>query len=78
MEWAVFDGTPDETIDEIDQEWAMAKRQEFFYRKMFHLSKKEMAEEPLEDFYLNLKIHGLEVRREIQDQKIAEAKSRRK
>jgi hypothetical protein len=54
-----MDGTPDETIDEDDQDWAMNKLQEFVYRKMFHLTKRQMAEEPLEDIVINLKLNHI-------------------
>jgi hypothetical protein len=63
----VFDGTRDESIDEEDQIWAMSKLEEFSYRKIFHLSKRQMAEEPLEDVVINLKLAQLTNRKTQMD-----------
>ncbi len=55
----MFDGTPDETIDEDDQMWAISRLEEYVYRTHFHLTKKEMLEESLEDIRSNMEIMRL-------------------
>ena len=55
----MFDGTPDETIDEDDQMWAISRIEEYVYRTHFHLTKKEMLEEPLEDIRSNMELMRL-------------------
>jgi hypothetical protein len=44
-------GLPDKPSDE--QKWAINKVREYHYRKLFGLSKAQMAREPLEDVYIN-------------------------
>lgn len=55
----MFDGTPDETIEEDDQMWAVSRVEEYIYRSHFHISKKQMAEESLEDIRANMEIMRL-------------------
>lgn len=74
--WAVFDGDPDDSIDTDLQMWAMLKYQEFAYRKYFHLSKKQMDEEPIDDFAANLELMRLIEKKSESDQALLEEKSR--
>lgn len=76
LKWAVFDGTPDETIDEDLQMWALHALQEFWYRREFHLTKEQMAEEPLEDIAINSKIIYLINIKQEQESKIAEQRAK--
>jgi len=39
--------------------WGINRIREYQYRKLFHLSKKQMMEEPLEDFNINITIEDL-------------------
>jgi len=50
---------------------------EFFYRKEFNLSYKELLEEPMEKFQINLEIMRLRNLREKMEMQEIEKKSRR-
>lgn len=71
-----MDGTPDESIPEEDQLWALNAYREYRYRKMFGLSKREMAEEPLEDMIINEKLSQIVAKKQSIDHAMIEKKSR--
>lgn len=53
----------------------MLAYQEFAYRRMFGLSKREMAEEPMEDVMTNFKIQELISKKERAERAIVERKA---
>ena len=55
----------------------MLAYQEYAYRKMFGLSKREMAEEPMEDVMVNFKLEELLAKKQRADRAIVEEKVRR-
>lgn len=72
----MFDGEPDETIPEDLQFWASMKYQEFSYRKMFGLSKREMMEEPMEDVVINFKLNQLVNRKQESENAMMEERAK--
>lgn len=77
LKWAVFDGYDDPAIEPEDQDWAMSRYEEFAYRKMFHLSKEDMLNEPIEDIAINLKLNHLVNRKQEMDSDMIEEKAKR-
>lgn len=71
-----MDGEPDDSIDENLQLWAKSKIQEHQYRRLFGLTAYEMAEEPMDEVILHLKIHQLINKKGEIDQKLMEQKSK--
>lgn len=55
----------------------MLAYQEYAYRRIFGLSKREMAEEPMEDVTINLKLHELVSKNAEANRAIVEEKARR-
>ncbi len=51
--------------------------QEFAYRRLFGLSKREMMEEPMEDVIVNFKLQELLSKKEEGDRAIMEEKAKR-
>lgn len=56
--------------------WASLKVQEFSYRKLFHLSKKDMLDEPMEDVTINLKIQQFIHKKQETENAIMEKKAK--
>ena len=50
--------------------------QEYEYRRIFHLSKREMAEEPIEDVAINFKIQEFISKKEHRERVIMEQKAK--
>lgn len=67
----MFDGTPDETLDEDSQIWAMNKLQAFVYRTHFHLTESEMAQETLESIAVNTRLMKLTAKKSEIDARAA-------
>lgn len=55
----------------------MMAYQEFAYRRMFGLSKREMMEEPMEDVVTNFKLQQLLSKKEDAERAIMEEKAKR-
>jgi len=55
----------------------MMAYQEFAYRRMFGLSKREMMEEPMEDVVTNFKLQQLLSKKEDAERVIMEEKAKR-
>lgn len=56
--------------------WAAEKVNEYQYRQLFHLSKAEMMQEPLEDVIINSKITELIAYKEKREARKQEMKSK--
>lgn len=54
----------------------MSRYKEFAYRKMFHLSKEDMMNEPIEDVEINLKLNYLLSRKQEQDNAMMEERAK--
>ena len=54
----------------------MSKYQEFAYRKMFKLSKRDMMEEPMEDVTINLKLNQLVGQKQESENAIMEERAK--
>lgn len=54
----------------------MSRYEEFAYRQMFHLSKEEMANEPMEDVIINFKINEFVNRKQEMDHAIMEERAK--
>lgn len=59
--------------DEDVAHWALQALQEYQYRKIFGLSKKEMLQEPVKDFITNSRIHSLIKKAEERESKRAKS-----
>lgn len=75
---AIDDGLPKAGNRDELQEWAANRILEYNYRQIFHLSKQDMANEPMEDIAINMKIREYYMMKDQKEDAILKLKEKYK